>query len=338
VIRIVIAEDSSTARQLLVAILSSDLELCVVGEAKNGIEAVELTKQLKPDLVTMDIQMPLLDGLEATRRIMIESPTPIVIVSSLDAREVSATMHALNAGALAVLSRPRGPLDPHFEGKARQFLVTLKAMAQLKIVRRWPKPVGPVETLVSSTPMRLVAIAASTGGPAALRHLLAELPPTFAPPILVVQHIADGFAQGLADWLNTIGSLRVKVAQHGERLRPHTVYLAPDDQHLAVWDGAVRLDDDPPIAGFRPSGTHLFHAVAAEYGVGGVGIILSGMGQDGVHGLAELRDRGGTVIAQDAASSEIFGMPGAAVAAGVVDHVLALNGIAPYLIARARSS
>jgi two-component system chemotaxis response regulator CheB len=181
-----------------------------------------------------------------------------------------------------------------------------------------------------------VAIAASTGGPTALQGLLANLSGGFVLPILVVQHITPGFTPGLAAWLNSLSPLRVKVAEHGEHLAPHTVYLAPDERHLGVsnW-GAVTLVEAPPISGFRPSGTFLFESVARAFGASALAVILTGMGTDGVEGLRALRQAGGRIIAQDEKTSVVFGMPGAAIVAGLADAVLPLGAIAAHLAALA---
>jgi two-component system chemotaxis response regulator CheB len=270
---------------------------------------------------------------------MIEAPTPIVIVSaSVDPKDVEFSMHALRAGALAVLPKPPGPEAANFDDEARKLVDTIKAMAAVKVVRRWPgkayrpAPVAPPPVAKLAAPPRVVAIAASTGGPAALARILSELSSDFPLPILVVQHIADGFIDGLAAWLNTTGSVRVKVAEHGELLRPHTVYLAPDRKHLRVRDGgAVALSSSAAVGGFRPSATCLFESVAGVFGRGTVAIILTGMGQDGVDGLRAVRAAGGHVVAQDQASSVVFGMPGAAVAAGLADAVLSIDEMAMRL-------
>jgi two-component system chemotaxis response regulator CheB len=340
-IRVLVAEDSPTARALLVAILAGDPEIQVVGEARDGTEAVELTRKLRPDVVTMDVRMPGMDGLEATKEIMITAPTPIVIVTaSYLAREVETSMHALRAGALAVLAKPPGPESPAFEEAARQLIANVKAMSQVKVVRHW-RPAARDEPVPTGRERRrgvllrgcgkLVAVAASTGGPAALHQLLGDLPGDFAAPVLVVQHITAGFVHGLADWLDKSGRLRVKVAVDGERLAPGTVYLAPDNCHLGVAGHRVALATGPPVGGFRPSGTFLFVSAAAVYGAGLVAVILTGMGEDGVAGLRAVEAVEGCVIAQDEKSSVIYGMPGAAVAAGVVDLVLPLEAIAPRL-------
>lgn len=347
-IRVLVADDSPTARALLVQILSSDPEIRVVGEARNGVEAVEMTRRIKPDLVTMDVHMPQMDGLEATREIMATAPTPIVIVTgSTQAREVESSMATLRLGALDVLVKPPSPDAPGFEAAARDLVAMVKAMAQVKVVRHWrpsspavPKappsrPTAPGRVRAGSEPShrQVVAVATSTGGPGALHKLLLGLPPDFGFPIVAVQHITPGFTAGLAAWLGSVCPVRVKVAQEGEVLRPGTAYLAPDDCHLGVSiRGAVALSDAPPVGGFRPSGTFLFESVARAYGGTAVAVILTGMGDDGVEGLRAVRRAGGLIVAQDEATSVIFGMPGAAIAAGLADAVLPIGAIAPYLV------
>lgn len=345
-LRIVVAEDSPTARRLLVEILRADPGLTVVGEAKDGVEAVELTQRLKPDLVTMDIQMPRLDGLEATRRIMTEVPTPVVVVSTLVERDIQTSMAALRGGALAVLQKPVGPESPDFDAESRRLRDTLKAMAEVKVVRRWPDRAvapAPVPTPAPSPPVAaakpsVVALAASTGGPAALFRVLSELPADFPVPLLVVQHIALGFSQGFATWLGSAGPLRVKVAEDGEPLLPGRVYLAPDDKHLGLHgEGRVEVSRAAPVQGFRPSATWLFRSVARAHGHRALATILTGMGQDGLDGVRELRDAGGYVLAQDETSSIVYGMPGVVVAAGLAHEVVALPSIASRLLACVRA-
>jgi two-component system, chemotaxis family, protein-glutamate methylesterase/glutaminase len=338
-IRVLVVEDSLTDRQLLVEVLRADPAFQVVGEAPNGVRAVELARELRPDLITMDVRMPLLDGLDATREIMVHSPTPILVVSSAHGdrgRELS--VDASQAGALMVIEKPGSPASPEFPEWRARFLALAKAMAGVKVVRRWAasRMAGPAPRSPEPKPgrgFRLVAIAGSTGGPAALQRVLSDLPGDFPTPLVVVQHIATGFVAGLAQWLGSSCKLAIKVAEHGERLAPRTAYLAPDDWHLGVgWDGTIQLSDAGPINGFRPSATHLFETAARAYGPLSLAVVLTGMGSDGVAGLRALKEAGGRVIAQNEATSVIYGMPREAVAAGVVDNELPINEIGPRLV------
>jgi len=341
-IRVLVVDDSATARGLLVKILESDPEIRVVGEARDGLEAVALAQTLRPDLVTMDIHMPRLDGREATKEIMITAPTPIVIVTaSTRVSEVGESMDLLALGALEVLVKPAGPAAAGFADAVQRLLEVVKVMSQVKVVRRWRTVLSPPsEPPRQARPprgkpkVRIVAVVASTGGPAALKDLLADLPGDLPAPVLVVQHIAHGFTAGLAAWLDLGTALRVKVAEEGEPLAPRTVYFAPEDRHLGISArGAVALSTAPPVGGFRPSGTFLFEAAAGAFGASAVAVILTGMGEDGVAGLRSVRQAGGRVLAQDQATSVVFGMPGAAVAAGLADEVLPPDAIAARLAA-----
>lgn len=336
-IRAIVAEDSPTARSLIVEILRSDPDIEVVGEAVSGVEVIELTKRLRPDVISMDVQMPELDGIEATKRIMSVVPTPIVIVSSAVLTEVATSMEAISAGALAAIPKPTGPEAPDFEARALEFAATIKSMAGVKVVRRWGAghgyPAVPAAAPVRRVRARFVAVAASTGGPAALQRVLSELPKDFVAPIAIVQHIALGFTPGLVAWLRSTTSLAVAIAEHGTEPRPGTVYFAPDDQHLGLDSaGRFRLTRDPPNNGFRPSGTPLFESVAQCYGRSALAVILTGMGEDGVSGLGVVRERGGRVIAQDQETSVVFGMPAAAIERGFAHEILPLRSIAPRLV------
>lgn len=341
-IRVLVVEDSPTVSQLLVSMLESDPDIRVVGRATDGAEAVRKALRLSPDLITMDVMMPGMDGLAATREIMTVAPTPIIIVSSVATQSsVSLSLDATQAGALMVLPKPEGPSDDSFEAQREQLVTMAKAMAHVKVVRQWAQQQWPGLTpgeeqraLDARTgDVRIVTIGCSTGGPAALRQLLGEMPATLRVPILVVQHMAHGFAEGLARWLDSGTPLRVKLAEDLEPLAPGTVYVAPDDVHLGVTrDNRARLLGLPPIGGFRPSISHLFTSAAEVHGPGAVGVLLTGMGSDGVAGLADLKRAGGIALVQDESTSVVYGMAQEAVRAGLPDAILPLPVIAPRLL------
>ncbi len=337
-IRVLIAEDSPTIRELLVGILESDPGIQVIGHARNGVEAVEMTARLKPDLITMDIHMPLMDGFEATKEIMVASPTPIIVVSgSVSRHDIDLSLSATRVGALMVVEKPGRPDSPGFDAQRERLLSMVKAMTEVKVVRQRDPAAAARATNGSGggTPrpgVRVIAVAASTGGPAALQRMLVDIPRDFPVPILVVQHIATGFVAGLARWLGSGCSLRVKVAEDGEPLVGRTVFLAPEDRHLGVGqDRRILISDTRPINGFRPSATFLFDSVARAYGTSMVGVILTGMGNDGVDGLKVARGAGATILAQDEASSIVYGMPREAVDAGVVNAVVSIGDLGPRL-------
>jgi two-component system chemotaxis response regulator CheB len=344
-LRVLVADDSPVARRLLVDILDRDPELRVAGEAGDGGEAVALTERVRPEVIVMDVLMPVLDGLEATRRIMATRPTPIVLVSAgFDGRETTRSFEAMQAGALTLLAKPRGPADPGFPEQAASLRTTVKLMADVKLVRRRGSCRCPGHAPPSMAPaahagngrrqVRVAAIAASTGGPAALATILAALPRTAPVPILVVQHIAAGFHQGLVDWLDEVSPLTVRLASHGQPMRPGQVLVAPSELHLGVTaTGRVALSAAPPVGQHRPSATHLFRSVAEAYRADAVGVVLTGMGDDGAAGLRLLKDAGGLVLAQDEATSVVYGMPREAYAIGAVDHLVPLEGMAAALAA-----
>jgi two-component system chemotaxis response regulator CheB len=333
-IRVLVVEDSAVVREYLVHLLSQDPALKVVGTAKDGLEALEQAERLKPDVITMDVHMPRMTGYEATRQIMERTPTPIVMVSaSTSGDEAAMAFDALKAGALALVDKPQGLDHPRHAETVRKLLETVKLMAEVKVVRRWSRrersAPAALPCLKPDRKIRLVAIGASTGGPAAVAEILKRLPDTLPQPILIVQHIAPGFSHGLVEWLCGMTRLAVKLAETGESTRPGTVYIAPDNVQMGITkEGRIRLAKEAAEGGFAPSASHLFRSVAEAYGRFAAGILLTGMGRDGVSGLLQLKQAGGLTIAQDEESSVIFGMPAEAIRLGAAQYVLSPEGIA----------
>jgi len=338
-IRVLIVDDSPTARSLLKELLNSDPGIEVVGTAVNGQEGVEKAKALNPDLVTMDLHMPKMNGFEATKEIMIEAPTRIVIVSSSTRiKDVEQSMMALRAGALTLLRKPVGPQSSEFEWSCRDLIEKIKTMAAIKVVRHRRSLRS--ESIEKSTSQQIparqfqaVVIAASTGGPPALSTLLSNIPANFPAPILIVQHIAVGFVEGFVRWLNSVVPATVKLAENDEATRPGVIYIAPQDVHLGVTKSRrITLSEDPPVGGFRPAGDYLFQTASRAYREKLISVILTGMGGDGAEGMKSIHRLGGHTIAQDENTSVVFGMPRVAIANNIVDEVLPIEQIGPRVL------
>lgn len=338
-ITVLVVDDSSVMREFLAHVLASDPDITVVGTASDGEEAVEAVARVKPAVVTMDVHMPKLNGLDATRRIMETHPVPIVIVSGTSTvNELVATFRALDAGALAVVRRPAGVGHPDYAVTAAELVQTVKLMAEVKVVRRWPRAGRERKVLSAAVPrklreVRLVAIGASTGGPQALQTVLSGLPRDFPAPVLIVQHIAPGFVGGLAEWLAESSGFPVQVATHGESPRPGHAYLAPDGCHMRInAAGRIVLSSEDPVGGLRPSVSVLFRSVAEVVGSQTAGVLLTGMGKDGADELKLMKDQGALTIVQDEDSSVVPGMPGEAIRLGAATYMLTPEMIADLLV------
>jgi two-component system chemotaxis response regulator CheB len=330
-IRVLVVDDSPSVRELLVHILGSDPGLEVVGCAADGSEAVRMTQDKKPDVITMDLHMPNMNGFDATRNIMQTCPTPIVIVSGNDDRsEMGASFHAIDAGALVVVQRPFGPGHAAFHETSKALIRTVKAMAEVKVVRRWARDMSqgkrPAVEKVNGTrdPARkLVAIGASTGGPVVLRAILAELPSSYALPIVIVQHMSPGFVTGFAEWLSTAAGFPVSIAAHGTFLAGGRAYLAPDGFQMGVSrDMHITLSRAEPEHGMSPSVSYLFRSIHKDLCCSTAAVLLTGMGKDGARELRHLKDNGAVTIVQDRATAAVYGMPGEAIKQDAAQLVL----------------
>jgi two-component system, chemotaxis family, protein-glutamate methylesterase/glutaminase len=343
-ISVLVVEDSPVVKELMVHILSSDPAIRVMGTAGDGEEALEAVERLKPDIITMDIHMPKMNGLDATRRIMETHPTPIVVVSgSFEPEESARTFRALDAGALAVLQKPVGEGHAGHQESSAELIRTIEVMSEVKVIRRWARlhrapaapslpPLMEAELKPGPAEIKLIAMGASTGGPLALQTILADLPGDFHVPILVVQHIAAGFIRGFVEWLGRTSKLPVGIATHGERMAPGLVYIAPDGLQMSVGTGGrILLTSDEPENGLRPSVACLFRSVANVYGQHAIGVLLTGMGKDGAEELMLMKQKGSITIAQDEESSVVYGMPGEAIRLGGASYVFAPSRIATAL-------
>jgi two-component system, chemotaxis family, protein-glutamate methylesterase/glutaminase len=341
VLRVLIVDDSPTARQLLLHTVNAAADMQVVGQAANGKQAVRLTHELHPDIILMDITMPEMNGLEATREIMSVVPTPIVMVSAgVDNQETDVAFQAIRLGALSVTKKPVAPTHASYPAQAAALTSTIRAMASVRVIHHHKHYTGdlipqnnPAAPLANDQIRpEIVAIAASTGGPAALTEIFKRLPADFGLPVVVVQHISHEFLASLVTWMDALTPLRITIAAEGERLLPGRIYFAPGDAHLKVTRGKrFELDRTTKLL-HTPSGDMLLESVANAYGAHAIGIVLTGMGSDGAQGLRALYNRGAHTIVQDESTSVIYGMPCEAVALGAARSILPVQAIAQVLI------
>ena len=334
-IRVLIADDSLLVRTILRDVLNASGDMVVIGEAGNGAEAAQLAAALKPDIVIMDILMPVMGGLEATETIMATSPVPILILSStLDDRDVKLAFTAIKKGALDVMGKPSLNGGASQEGFISRLLERIRLLSHIKVIhhkQRQKAPVLPVSVKGSSR--KILAIGASTGGPKAVMSIVKSLPAGFGASVFVVQHISSGFAKGFAHWLNLESQIPVRLAESGQIPVSGEVLVAPTDCQMILDNGAVRLLDDPAVNSCRPSIDVFFNSIAPDKGMDTVGVLLTGMGRDGAQGLSKLKENGAFTIVQDEKSCAVFGMPKAAIALGAADEILNIDAI-PDAISR----
>jgi two-component system chemotaxis response regulator CheB len=330
-VRLLIADDSFLMRQLLSDLLTGVPEIQVVGVARDGEEALVMFRTLFPDVVTLDLEMPKMDGLRALEAIQRERPTPVIVVSAYTQKGAQVTLEALEKGAFDFVPKPSGTISLDI-GKVRDELIAkILAASQSGGSRMRPEESGERKAKLAHLKIpgeKIVAIGASTGGTRALAEILPRLPAALPAPVVVVQHMPAGFTTSLAERLNGSSRLRIDEAAQGDFLRPGEVKIAPGDRHLVVTpERRVRLTQDPPQWGVRPSVDRMMTSAAEVYGAGAVGILLTGMGHDGALGMKAIKERGGTTIVQNQETCTVFGMPQAAIKAQCVDAVLPLYEI-----------
>ena len=347
-VRVLIVDDSAFMRKVLETIFNSDTQLQVIGHAKDGREAVALAESLKPDVITMDINMPHMDGLQATAQIMTTNPHPIVIVSSESRDGAASTVKALELGAIEFIAKPSGAIDLDMQSIREDLLRKVKMAAKVRVVRTASRLAATLQSLPSAAPsvsraapfvsqssqvaeqrFPVVVLAASTGGPATVMRLAPGFTKEFPAAVILVQHMPAAFTTQFAAQLAEFTEIRVKEAEAGESLQPGNLYICPGAQHLRVNPhGRIQLDAvTGRIAGYLPNIDVTMESVAAYGGALSIGVVLTGMGNDGALGAKAIKNAGGHVIAQDEATSVIFGMPAEAIKLQVVDQVLGLDDI-----------
>ena len=336
-IRVLVVDDSALVREMIRDILESESDIVVVGEASDGKEAIAKVSSLKPDIVTMDIEMPVMGGLEAIEKIIAENPLPILVVTAVTG--VRTAFAAVSKGALDVIEKPDiSPENVRNLIKKIRLLAKVDVVAHLSSLKGTSGTIGAkrVVTQKCSAKGGIVAIAASTGGPQSIHKVLSLLPANFPVPIVITQHIAEGFTQGMVDWLNGVTPLAAHVAVAGTILAAGNVYVNPAEHSMRVTEqGMIVLGARDARQVYNPSCNTMLTSVAAAYRERAIGLIMSGMGDDGVTGMQSIRSAGGVTLAQDAKSSVVYGMNRVAVERGIIDRIVPLADIASELVHRA---
>lgn len=349
--RVLIVEDSLVIREFLSALIGSDPRLEVVGAVSSGEEALRVIHTARPDVITMDIRLPGMSGLETTQRIMSERPTPIIVVAaSVQSDDLNISMNALRAGALGVIEKPVGMRHAAYAAVAERLCNQLYLMSEVRCIRQTQarslqsSPGTAIQSAKRNEGIgrpfapplaayRVVGIVASTGGPNAVVKVLTALGADFKLPITLVQHITASFLPGFVSWLDEVCPQKVVLAEHGQALEPGLVYVAPAERHLVVSrDLSLRLEDGPLVSVQRPSGTVLFESMARSVGGNAIGVLLTGMGEDGARGLLALHNAGAFTIAEAESTAVVYGMPAAAVKLGAVSEILPVDLIGERLV------
>ncbi len=335
-IRVLVVDDSVVVREILKEIISGSGDIVVAGEASNGADAVEKVRLISPDLITMDVKMPVMDGLEAVRMIMARKPTPILIVTaSLSMEETDVSFQAIADGALDVMLKPQMESEAARTAFRKELLEKIRILSRVKVIShfgRKPRRTRSIPKTGIKSRDKVVAIGASTGGPEAVMRILKAIPGNFPSPVAIVQHIAAGFDKGFASWLDNQVPLDVRLAEKGDTLKPGLVLIAPTNYHLVFNGLQADLEDSPPVNSCKPAVDKLFESLALSFKSDTIGVILSGIGNDGTKGAKAIKEHAGTTIAQDKETCVVFGMPGSAVEGGVVDFVLPLESIPEMLV------
>ena len=339
-IQVLLVDDSEVSLMVLRNILESEQDISIIGVARDGAEAIRLASRLSPDIITMDINMPGLDGFSTTRHIMENTPVPIIIVSGIDnLEEIQASFRAVEAGALGVYRKPPAVTDTDFKRASKELISAIRTYSEVRVVKRRDSGRrGPIET---SPPVpdskcfltaKVVVMGASTGGPQAVQEILKNLPGDFALPIILVQHMSPGFIEGFASWLQDSTGIRARVAGNGELVQPGTLYLAPDGKHTGISkDLTIEFSVSDPEHNLRPSVSYLFRSAAKNCGNHAVGVLLSGMGTDGAKELLDIRKKGGCTIIQSQETAFVYGMPGVAASLQAEMYSLSPQEIAVFL-------